>query len=54
MAEMIKTRFGIFPKMLIAMALIAVVPLAVTWYINLQTTSNRTFRESKRSCQASD
>ena len=41
MAEKTKTRFGIFPKMLIAMALIAVVPLAVTWYINLKTTSDR-------------
>ena len=41
MAKTNKLQFGIFPKMLIAMALIAVVPLAVIWYINLQTTSNR-------------
>ncbi len=41
MAETNKIKFGIFPKMLIAMALIAVVPLAITWYINLQSTTNR-------------
>jgi len=44
MAEKTKTRFGIFPKMLIAIPLIAVVPLAVTWYINLKMTSDRIYQ----------
>ena len=31
------TRFGIFPKLLIVLAIVALVPLLVVWYLNYQT-----------------
>lgn len=34
-------RFGIFPKMLIAMAAIAIIPLVLTWQYNISTTTER-------------
>ena len=40
MAKKRKIRFGMFPKMLIPMAVIAIVPLVVTWQINLKTTTD--------------
>ena len=39
MAKKKKIRFGMFPKMLIPMAFIAIVPLVVTWQVNLKTTT---------------
>lgn len=39
MAERKKIRFGMFPKMLIPMAVIAIVPLVVNWQVNLKTTT---------------
>lgn len=41
MADSQKIRFGILPKMLIAMLMIAVIPLGATWLINSQATSQR-------------
>lgn len=41
MADADKIRFGIFPKLLTAMALTAIIPLGVIWYVNLQSTSER-------------
>lgn len=43
MSEKKKVRFGIFFKLLIAMAFVAVVPLALTWYVNLQKSHDRIF-----------
>jgi len=34
-------RFGIFHKILITMALIALVPLGTIWYVNYQATTQR-------------
>lgn len=39
MAEKKNIRFGMFPKILIPMAIIAIVPLVVTWQVSLKTTT---------------
>jgi methyl-accepting chemotaxis protein len=41
MAKIRKRWFGIFPKLLCAMAFITILPLSVTWYISLQSTTHR-------------
>lgn len=41
MAESQAIRFGIFPKMLIAMTLMAVIPLGAIWAVNTKLTSQR-------------
>lgn len=48
MSDKQKMRFGIFPKLLIAMAIVAVLPLALTWYINLQKNNERIWQNSSR------
>ncbi len=41
MAKKRKHWFGIFPKLLLAMAFITIFPLSVTWYISLNSTTER-------------
>jgi methyl-accepting chemotaxis protein len=41
MTEKSKIHFGIFPKILIAMVLTAVIPSSAIWFVNYQSTSTR-------------
>ncbi len=41
MSDKTAVRFGIFPKILITMALIALLPLGAIWYVNYQSTTER-------------
>ncbi len=36
--ERLKTRFGVFPKLLMVLVIVSLLPLLIVWYVNYQTT----------------
>jgi methyl-accepting chemotaxis protein len=53
MSKMKKKWFGIFPKLLSAMAFITILPLSVTWFISLQSTTDRIHQNVNRQLEQS-
>jgi methyl-accepting chemotaxis protein len=47
-----RVKFGIFPKLLIVLVLVSLLPLLVVWYISYQTSTERIMRSANERLQA--